>query len=292
MERLDVLEIAMERIYTSLFIRMECRCLKTEFLVDGIFSFVAGIPRANKRRGGVVAYTRPRNILYKIYYICIVLRHEILKLIMKIGLKSNSLFLAISLLFAAIVLIVFVITFDRNNKVSNKQMPGNIVSNSINQNIYSISTDETTGVTTVNNIQYSFTFNVPRGWEIKDSNNSKYISAFDPIALAQPSDTDLLTGMKLEVVVEPLLTGETFQSKVDNAIAQDSTIYVTRKEDVTINNVHAVRIFATSSLGNFELSFIDIARSMVRVIGYIAEQKDLMLYQDEYSSILNSFSSL
>ncbi len=171
---------------------------------------------------------------------------------------------------------------DNGNTVSN-------VNNSAPAIVYTTTTDQNNGKITIYNNQYTFSFKIPSDWTIKDNTDPKYFSAFDPVAIAHPSETDLMRGMKLEIVVEPLLSGETFNGKVDDAIAMELTIENKRTDNLTVNGQPAVRLYGTSSFGDFALAYVKSGNAMVRVIGNIAESNDVDRYQSLYNDIFNSF---
>ncbi len=134
------------------------------------------------------------------------------------------------------------------------------------------------------NAAFGYSFILPYGWKEGPSTTETYQSFFDPRALEQHLDTDVLQGMKLEVYVKQR-TAAPLDDLAEQARRAEPPMQVEGRRDV--DGATAV-LLVDNSIGQYLHTIIKHGDVPIEIHGYIAEPDRQDAYRKVYDAVVGS----
>lgn len=161
---------------------------------------------------------------------------------------------------------------------------------------YLINTNARAGYVFVQNNNYGYNFLLPVDWKISDNNQADDFSALDKVAIANPSETDLLKGAKLEITILSLQNGQSLKDRVNETLpngANGDGFAVTSRTDATVDEKPAIRIKQErGKAAKIDSMFIQSGNNVIAVNMYTVMIDNYNEYLIIFSNIINSFKIL
>jgi len=140
---------------------------------------------------------------------------------------------------------------------------------------------------TFTNYAYNYKITIPDDWSVDDVTSLDTIAFFDELAQQQEIVTELLQGMKLEIISDSYAQDNTLEQAIDATIESMDDSVLSR-DDTYVDNRAAIKI-KTDIMGYSVTTYVRNKGVLYYISGYIGELEDKEKYEAKYSSILSTF---
>lgn len=208
--------------------------------------------------------------------------------------KTRNITIFVAILITSVLLVSIIkdnlgnnISNDSDVKMSNKEQNTNTYSSLIEDN-YEIVNDQEEGLVFINSL-YDYKVTFPNNWNVnKIVGQIDQVGFYDPVAQKQKVDTELLQGMKIEIVTDEVNSSLTFDKLVDSKLSWFSADELLSQKDVIVDNQKAVEA-EINSLGYNITTFVKNNSQLYSIVGYIGDVNEKEKYIKIYRSILSTF---
>jgi len=210
--------------------------------------------------------------------------------------KTNyhSLVAVIVFVIAFVLVVSIIYLYNRNN--SSDDVKTNDGSHTTNTNAANTNTvnnansntsviTKTANWTSYTNSKYMYAAKIPNGWTNENTDDANPAMFADPIAVAQATDSELLQGSKIEIVVDQNISATT----TDFASSHDAEGTVLSEANMTVSGNPSLWRAVNGPMGYYNVTYIRNATSIYRIIQYIPKVEDRGLYTAIYDQVLLNF---
>lgn len=135
---------------------------------------------------------------------------------------------------------------------------------------------------------YDYKISFSKGWVVYENSNAENAMFYDSLAMQQDVDSELIQGMKIEILTsevdDEISLDQIVEDKIKD-IADDSLI---SNNVVSINNLSA-REIQIDALGFSITTFIKEGSHLYAIVGYIGDNNERENYIEVYREILKTF---